>query len=482
MTPGDIAMMLNETVGPPRADDQPVARRRERAHPGARRPLLADPRRRAPALRRPGGRARAAPDPAAGPRPRGDHQGHGVGAVRRVGARRCGEPALAPAERRGGAHGAREPDLARRHGRRGVPLRAAVGARGDTPCSRAGTGNRAATSTATGGPTCRATSAWWCARASTSTTARGRTAFLTGGITGEDRRRRHAPRARRAGRAAVRRGTRHAARRRGRARALGRAGLGDRRSAARSLTRARLGGRAAARAPLRAVREDDRHRTWFGEAALAVPRGRVTYVGGAAIQQDALPRRGRAGLRLHVHACPRVRAGGRGRGVLARRSRRARALDAHSEYGTFVNPRVSLLFRRPDRGRARGLDHALSVGTGEFAPTPFTEETEATGLTPLAPLAGLVAERATQRLARRGRAARDRARPARAERHRVRLARAAPAAGDRRAGHDGERRASHPLVNAPGRRAPGAASCSRRLVRELGEEQRGRRGTRRRCA
>jgi iron complex outermembrane receptor protein len=73
-------------------------------------------------------------------------------------------------------------------------------------------------------------------------------------------------------------------------------------------------------------------------------------------------------------------------------------LDAHSEYGTFVNPRLSLLLRRPESGLLARWTTRLSAGTGAFAPTPFTEETEATGLTPVTPpsggLPGLVAERA----------------------------------------------------------------------------------------
>jgi iron complex outermembrane receptor protein len=59
-----------------------------------------------------------------------------------------------------------------------------------------------------------------------------------------------------------------------------------------------------------------------------------------------------------------------------------------------VNPRLSLLLRRPTTGALAGWTTRLSGGTGAFAPTPFTEETEATGLTPLAPLTGLAAERA----------------------------------------------------------------------------------------
>lgn len=63
-------------------------------------------------------------------------------------------------------------------------------------------------------------------------------------------------------------------------------------------------------------------------------------------------------------------------------------IDSHSEFGAFFNPRISLLLR-PGEWTARA-----SAGTGFFAPTPFTEETEAVGLARLAPLAGLAAERA----------------------------------------------------------------------------------------
>jgi outer membrane receptor for ferrienterochelin and colicins len=58
-------------------------------------------------------------------------------------------------------------------------------------------------------------------------------------------------------------------------------------------------------------------------------------------------------------------------------------LDRHGEYGTFFNPRLSLLIR-PGQWTTRA-----SVGTGYFAPTPFTEETEAVGLGRVEPLAEL---------------------------------------------------------------------------------------------
>jgi iron complex outermembrane receptor protein len=59
-----------------------------------------------------------------------------------------------------------------------------------------------------------------------------------------------------------------------------------------------------------------------------------------------------------------------------------------------VNPRLSLLLRRPG-GAFAGWSSRFSVGTGEFAPSPFTEVTEATGLSPLLPLENVAAERAT---------------------------------------------------------------------------------------
>ncbi len=140
------------------------------------------------------------------------------------------------------------------------------------------------------------------------------------------------------------------------------------------------------------VREDDEHRTAFAEAALTVPRGRATYVAGLAMQHDAYRASDVAGFdytfdvpavftQLDVDPAPWLSISASAR------------LDAHSEYGTALSPRVSLLLRLPGDGMLAEWTARLSGGTGMFAPTPFSEETEATGLTPLAPLSGLVAER-----------------------------------------------------------------------------------------
>ena len=64
-------------------------------------------------------------------------------------------------------------------------------------------------------------------------------------------------------------------------------------------------------------------------------------------------------------------------------------MDVHSEYGTFVSPRVSALVRQG------AWSSRASVGRGFFAATPLTEETEAAGLTRLRIPAPLKAEQGT---------------------------------------------------------------------------------------
>ncbi|GLC25172.1 TonB-dependent receptor [Roseisolibacter agri] len=221
-----------------------------------------------------------------------------------------------------------------------------------------------------------------------------------------------------------------------------------------------------------AVREEDRHRTWFGEAAVAVPRGAVTYVAGAAFQRDAYHNADVAGFD-HAHAVPAAFVQlDADPAPWASVSASAR-LDAHGAYGTFVNPRLSLLLRRPgeaDGGALAGWTTRLSGGTGAFAPTPFTEETEATGLTPLAPLRGLVAERARS-------ASLDVGGPLATALGRLevnatafgsRVAHALQVADARGLTADGARRIA--LVNAPGATHTWGGELLARLVHALGEE------------
>jgi iron complex outermembrane receptor protein len=136
------------------------------------------------------------------------------------------------------------------------------------------------------------------------------------------------------------------------------------------------------------LRERDRHETYFAEAALTTARGGQTGVVGVALQRESyrstdVPRFDYAYTVPAAFAQYDVEPA---RWIALSTSAR---VDAHSEYGTFFNPRLSALVRA-----AGGWTARLSVGTGAFAPTPFTEETEVTGLTPLRAFTGLRAERA----------------------------------------------------------------------------------------
>ena len=137
-----------------------------------------------------------------------------------------------------------------------------------------------------------------------------------------------------------------------------------------------------------ADRERDRHTTGFGEIALSRGTVRGVSVVGVAVQGDWYRNRDLPAFDF-THAVPGVFAHQEwtpGERITLAGSAR---LDRHSEYGTFLNPRLSALARMTPTWTVRA-----SAGTGFYAPTPFTEETEVTGLARLLPLAGLRAEKA----------------------------------------------------------------------------------------
>lgn len=137
-----------------------------------------------------------------------------------------------------------------------------------------------------------------------------------------------------------------------------------------------------------AVTERTSRDTWFGETSLAGSRGAHTWVVGAAVSQDHLQHRDLPGFSYRFTA-PGVFA--QDEVVLGDRATVAAGVrvDAHSEYGALVSPRVSLLARPASRWTLR-----VSAGGGAYAPTPFTEETDETGLARLEPIRDLDAERA----------------------------------------------------------------------------------------
>jgi len=133
-------------------------------------------------------------------------------------------------------------------------------------------------------------------------------------------------------------------------------------------------------------RERDSHRTMFGEVTVRSSVGKHTVVVGTAIEHDGyaptdVPQFefkywipgvfGQVDMELR----PWVSISGSAR------------LDHHNEYGTFVSPRLSALFR------SGKWTSRMSLGTGFFGPSPLTEETEAAGLTRLVVPEALRAER-----------------------------------------------------------------------------------------
>jgi iron complex outermembrane receptor protein len=134
------------------------------------------------------------------------------------------------------------------------------------------------------------------------------------------------------------------------------------------------------------VRERDRHETMFGELTVRGSRGRQTWVGGVALEREAyrpaeLPQFRYTFTVPGIFVQDDVQVS---RLVSVSASVR---LDRHSEYGTFLSPRVSALVR------AGAWNGRLSVGTGFFGPSPLTEETEAAGLSRLTIPRPLEAER-----------------------------------------------------------------------------------------
>jgi len=143
-------------------------------------------------------------------------------------------------------------------------------------------------------------------------------------------------------------------------------------------------------------RERDRHTTGFAEVSLSGHDGDHVWVAGAALQQDSYDASDVSGfdfdyfvpaLFVQDEYAPFDWL------TLAASAR----LDGHSEYGGILSPRVSLLLRPTDWAVR------ISAGNGYFAPTPFTEETDAVGLGRLLPNAELVAERARSAMVDAGR-------------------------------------------------------------------------------
>ena len=137
------------------------------------------------------------------------------------------------------------------------------------------------------------------------------------------------------------------------------------------------------------IRERSRKGTWFGETSVMGRVGTHTWVGGAALQRDTFHA---SDVESFNYTYTTVGVFGQDDFALNRRVTLSGSgrVDRHSEFGTFISPKLSALVRF-----GGGFTTRVSGGRGHVAPTPFTDETEATGLTPLAPLGMLEPEKAT---------------------------------------------------------------------------------------
>lgn len=131
-----------------------------------------------------------------------------------------------------------------------------------------------------------------------------------------------------------------------------------------------------------ALIERDRHRTFFAETSLAGGTDRTSWLGGLAWQADLYRSRTFPAFDYSYEA-PAAFAQLEHRATENLTLAGSARLDAHTEYGTRLSPRLSLLYR-PGPFRIRA-----SMGRGFYAPTPFVEEIEAAGLSRLQPLTGL---------------------------------------------------------------------------------------------
>lgn len=133
--------------------------------------------------------------------------------------------------------------------------------------------------------------------------------------------------------------------------------------------------------------EDNRRRTFFGEASFSARSGRTSWLAGAAFQADIL-RSADFPAFDYSYTVPALFAQVE-QDVLDDLTLAGSARwDAHSAYGSRVSPRFSLLYR-PGPWTVRA-----SLGRGFYAPTPFVEEIEEAGLSRLAPIGKLKAETA----------------------------------------------------------------------------------------
>ena len=138
---------------------------------------------------------------------------------------------------------------------------------------------------------------------------------------------------------------------------------------------------------LGATVEENRRRTYFGEAALSYGHDRTSWLAGAAVQADIFRSRHFPAFNF-VHTVPALFAQVEHDLLEELVFAGSFRWDQHNEFGARVSPRLSLLYK-PGSWTIRA-----SLGRGFHAPTPLLEDVEETGLSRLRPPGRLIAETA----------------------------------------------------------------------------------------
>ncbi len=137
-----------------------------------------------------------------------------------------------------------------------------------------------------------------------------------------------------------------------------------------------------------AVKEDDKHESYLIESSLSGYSDKTAWVVGLAHQSE----------KFESDTFPAFNYSYQTPGLFSQLEYEASddismslsaRTDWHSEYGTQLSPRVSLLYS-PESWTVRA-----AYGQGFFAPSPFIEDIDEAGLSRLAPLENLVEERAS---------------------------------------------------------------------------------------
>jgi outer membrane receptor for ferrienterochelin and colicins len=137
-----------------------------------------------------------------------------------------------------------------------------------------------------------------------------------------------------------------------------------------------------------AVQEDDSHESYLIESSLSGYSDKTAWLVGLALQSE----------KFESDTFPELNYSYQVPGLFSQLDYEASddfsmslsvRTDRHSEYGTQVSPRISLLYS-PENWTIRG-----AYGQGFFAPSPFIEDIDEAGLSRLEPLESLDEERAS---------------------------------------------------------------------------------------